>query len=75
MVSINIEDLENVEVISQKIKKGAIIPTHIAAQKFNVSTRTVLRWIEENKVKAIKISGRWYVFRDSLKELIEKGVV
>ncbi len=59
-----------VENISKLIKDGVLIQTSIAARKFNVDTRTVLRWIETGKIRALKIAGRWYVFRDELKKLI-----
>jgi len=36
-----------------------------------VSHRTLLRWVTEGKIKAVKVGSRWKVSEDTLKTILE----
>jgi len=36
-----------------------------------LSHRSLLRWVTEGKIKAVKIGGRWKVSEDTLKDILE----
>ena len=36
-----------------------------------VSHRTLLRWVTEGKIEAVKIGSRWKVSEDTLKRILE----
>lgn len=40
-------------------------------QILGVSHRTLLRWVTDNKIKAIKVGGRWKVSEDTLNQILE----
>lgn len=44
-----------------------------AAQRLGVSAMTLKRWIAANKIKAKKISGRFYIRSDELEAFINKN--
>ena len=44
-----------------------------AAQKLGISSMTLKRWITAGKIKAKKISGRYYIRRDELEAFINKN--
>lgn len=35
-----------------------------------VSHRTLLRWVTEGKIKAVKIGSRWKISEDTLKDIL-----
>jgi len=35
--------------------------------------RTIYRWIKEDKLKAVKISRRWYILADEVQRLLKEG--
>ena len=35
--------------------------------------RTIYRWIAEDKLKAVKISRRWYIPADEVQRLLKEG--
>ncbi len=35
-----------------------------------VSHRTLLRWITEDKIKAIKVGSRWKISEDTLRDIL-----
>lgn len=35
-----------------------------------VSHRTLLRWVKDGKIKAVKIGGKWKVSEDTLRDII-----
>lgn len=39
-----------------------------------VSHRTLLRWVSEDKIKAIKVGSRWKVSEDTLRNILEGKV-
>lgn len=39
-------------------------------QILGVSHRTLLRWVTDNKIEAIKVGGRWKVSEDTLKQIL-----
>lgn len=43
------------------------------AKLLNVSVRTLYNYIDNGRLKATKIGGKWLVTEESLKELIEGG--
>ncbi len=67
-----LEEKQKIDTLEKLIRKGELIQTHIAARKVNVSTKTVLRWIEEGKLKAIKVAGRWYIYKSSMVDLLDE---
>ncbi|PMQ00702.1 MAG: DNA-binding protein [Dictyoglomus sp. NZ13-RE01] len=42
------------------------------AEKLRVSLRTVQRWLEEEKIKGIKVGGVWRIPESSLKEFLRQ---
>lgn len=40
-----------------------------------VSHRTLLRWVTEDKIKAIKVGNRWKVSEDTLRNILEANNV
>lgn len=36
-----------------------------------LSHRSLLRWVTEGKIKAVKIGGRWKVSEDTLRDILE----
>lgn len=36
-----------------------------------VSHRTLLRWVAEDKIRAVKIGGKWKVSEDTLRAILE----
>lgn len=44
-----------------------------AEEIFNVSRRTLYRWIDEGKIKAVKLGGRWRIPAEEVREIRAKG--
>lgn len=49
---------------------GALVSARIVARTLGLNILTIRRWIRKGRLDGLKISGRWYVKRDSLDRLL-----